>query len=155
MKLNNFKRSLGGAILTASLLFGVGAAASVTAQAQYRDDQNRRDRDYEREQRRRERENRRNQRENRRDQRGNDRDGFGNYGGSYQLRQTALNAGYNQGIKEGRKDRDRNDRFDYSDEGDYQSASKDYSSRLGDRYTYKRYFRDGFQNGYRAGYNGY
>lgn len=83
--------------------------------------------------------------------------GYGNYGGygSSQGRQTALNAGYNKGVQEGRKDRSRGDRFDYTDEGSYQSASADYSSRMGDRELYRRYFRQGFANGYRDGYRGY
>jgi len=69
--------------------------------------------------------------------------------------QTALNAGYNNGIQEGRKDRSRGDRFDYRDEGDFQRATQDFSSRLGDRELYKRYFREGFANGYEDGYRGY
>jgi hypothetical protein len=83
--------------------------------------------------------------------------GYGNYGGygNSQARQTALNAGYNKGIQEGRKDRSRGDRFDYTDEGSYQSATADYSSRMGDRELYRRYFRQGFANGYRDGYRGY
>jgi hypothetical protein len=99
------------------------------------------------------RRNRRRGRDRNRDGRRRRDDGY--YGGNSQLRQTALNAGYNEGIKEGRRDRDRGDRFDYRDEDDYRSANKDYSSRLGDRSTYQRYFRQGFQNGYRDGYNGY
>lgn len=75
--------------------------------------------------------------------------------GSAQLRQTALNAGYNNGLEEGRKDRSRGERFDFRDESDYQDATIDYNSRLGDRELYRRYFREGFANGYRAGYNGY
>ena len=70
-----------------------------------------------------------------RTRRGRNWDRYGGYGGSSQLRQTALNAGYNNGIQEGRKDRSRGDRFDYRDEGDYQRATEDYSSRLGDRGT--------------------
>jgi hypothetical protein len=83
--------------------------------------------------------------------------GYGNYGGygNSQLRQTALNAGYNKGIQDGRKDRSRGERFDYTDEGSYQNATTDYSSRLGDRETYRQYFRQGFVNGYRDGYRGY
>lgn len=92
---------------------------------------------------------------NDRNRRGRNWDGYGTYGGSFQLRQTALNAGYNNGIEEGRKDRRRGDRFDYRDEGDYQKATEDYSSRLGDRELYKRYFREGFANGYEDGYRGY
>jgi hypothetical protein len=87
--------------------------------------------------------------------RGRNWDRYGGYGGSFQLRQTALNAGYNNGIQEGRKDRSHGDRFDYRDEGDYQKATEDYSSRLGDKDLYKRYFREGFQNGYEDGYRGY
>ncbi|MEO8436654.1 MAG: hypothetical protein ABI596_17280, partial [Pyrinomonadaceae bacterium] len=82
-------------------------------------------------------------------------DGYGNYGGTFQLRQTALNAGYNEGIKEGRKDRRSNEQYEFRDESAFQRASKDYSSRLGDRGIYSRYFREAFQNGYDAGYNGY
>lgn len=87
--------------------------------------------------------------------RGRNWDRYGSYGGGFQLRQTALNAGYNNGIQEGRKDRSRGDRFDYRDEGDYQRATEDYSSRLGDRELYSRYFREGFANGYEDGYRGY
>jgi hypothetical protein len=90
-----------------------------------------------------------------RNRRGRNWDQYGGYGGSSQLRQTALNAGYNNGIQEGRKDRSRGDRFDYRDEGDYQNATEDFSSRLGDRELYRRYFREGFANGYNDGYRGY
>jgi hypothetical protein len=90
-----------------------------------------------------------------RNRRGRNWDRYGSFGGSFQLRQTALNAGYNNGIQEGRKDRSRGDRFDYRDEGDYQKATEDYSSRLGDRELYRRYFREGFATGYEDGYRGY
>jgi hypothetical protein len=106
----------------------------------------RRQRQWEREQRRREREARRNN-----NWRGNDN---WRYGGSFELRQTALNAGFNEGIKEGRKDRQRGDRFEYRDEEDYRNANTDYSSRLGNRELYSQYFRQGFANGYNAGYQG-
>ena len=92
---------------------------------------------------------------NDRNRRGRNWGGYGSYGGSSQLRQTALNAGYNNGIEEGRKDRQRGDRFEYRDEGDYQKATEDYNSRYGDRGLYQRYFREGFATGYRDGYNGY
>jgi hypothetical protein len=135
------------------------------------------DRDERRARRQQRREIRRDRRQDRRDDRRNDgyygnngtyrndgyygnnggyrtNDNYGNYGGSHQLRQTALNAGYNNGMEEGREDRQRNERFNYTDESDYRSANKDYSSRLGDRYTYERYFREAFARGYRDGYNG-
>ena len=94
-------------------------------------------------------------RERRQARRGNSYDGYPNYGGSFQLRQTALNAGYNEGIKEGRKDRSKGDRYDYTDESTYQKGTKDYSSRLGDRSLYQRYLRMAFENGYGDGYDGY
>src|SRR2546429_2427432 len=57
-------------------------------------------------------------------QRNRNWDGYPNWGGSYDLRQTALNAGYNEGSKEGRNDRDRNRHNDYSSFTAYQKATK-------------------------------
>lgn len=107
-----------------------------------------------REQRQERREERQERREERRERRRGNNGDF-NWGGSPQLRQTALNAGYNEGIKQGRNDRNRNDRFDFRDESGYQKATKDYSSRLGSKELYQRYYRGGFENGYRDGWNGY
>lgn len=87
--------------------------------------------------------------------RGRNWDRYGQYGGSFQLRQTALNAGYNAGIKRGREDRRRNREHSLSDFSEYRDANTDYSSRLGDRELYRRYFREGFENGYNDGWNGY
>ncbi len=105
-----------------------------------RNDRNDRDRD-------------RNQSQN--DRRGRNWDRYGQYGGSYQLRQTALNAGYNAGNKQGRDDRRRGRHRNYSDFSAYRDATSDYSSRLGDREMYRRYYREGFENGYEDGYRGY
>lgn len=83
--------------------------------------------------------------------------GYGNNGyGSYtQSQQTALNAGYNEGVKEGRNDRNRGGYRNVNDFSAYRNASKDYNSRYGDRYEYQQYFRRGFENGYNDGLNGY
>ena len=135
MRLNNFKSRLGGAILGISILFGVGAVP-MTAEAQWRNDDDSR-------------------RQDRRGRRGRDWDRYGRWGGSYELRQTALNAGYNEGMKEGRKDRSKGRRFNFYDKSDYQKATKDYNSRLGDRELYRRYFRQGYENGYTDAYRGY
>jgi hypothetical protein len=89
-----------------------------------------------------------------RQSRGRNWDRYGTYGGSYQLRQTALNAGYNEGIKQGRSDRRRGRHSNYRDFSSYQNATQDYNSRLGDRELYRRYYREGFENGYEDGYNG-
>lgn len=91
----------------------------------------------------------------RNNRRGRNWDRYDNYGGSFQLRQTALNAGYNEGIKEGRKDRNGNGRADFRNNSAYRDASKDYSSKLGDRDLYKRYYREGYENGYYDGLNGF
>src|SRR2546430_17486998 len=67
------------AILGLTLLIGMGVGLSATAHAQGRyGNQDRRNRNW---------------------------DGYPNWGGSFDLRQTALNAGYNEGTKEGRNDR--------------------------------------------------
>ena len=151
MKTNLLAKRVMGFVFGLSLLVGIGLSSSSVTQAQWQDpnwqrDQIRRQREWERAQRRR-------QRESQRDWR-YDNDRYG-YGGSFQLRQTALNAGYNEGIKEGRKDRDRGDRFEYRDEEDYRNANTDYSSRLGNKSLYQQYFRQGFVNGYSDGYRGY
>ena len=157
MKINMLTKRVMGVVFGLSLLLGIGLASSSEAQAQYRDpqwqrEQMRRQREWEREQRRRQRQS---QRDWRYDRNGRNDDGYGYYGGSHQLRQTALNAGYNEGIKEGRKDRSNGDRFEYRDEEDFRNANTDYSSRLGDRSLYAQYFRQAFVNGYTDGYRGY
>ncbi|HEX5706337.1 MAG TPA: hypothetical protein VFX96_03525 [Pyrinomonadaceae bacterium] len=140
----------------AALLMLPAFAVTTQAQTGWWGNQDRRERRQERRENRRER--RQDRREDRRERREDRRDD-GYYGGGYygndNLRQTALNAGYNNGIEEGRKDRSRGERYNFRDEGDYQKATEDYSSRLGDRSLYQRYFRQGFENGYRDGWNGY
>ena len=153
MKSNLLKKRVMGAILGLSLLVGIGITSSLTAQAQWQNDQWRRDRDSQREQVRRQREWEREQRRRQRDYR-NDNWRYNN-GGSFDLRQTALNAGYNEGVKEGRKDRQHGDRFDYRDEEDFRNANTDYSSRFGNRDLYRQHFRQGFANGYNDGYRGH
>lgn len=153
MKTNWLTKRIVFSMLALSLLIGIGMTSSATVQAQWPNDSWQRQRDYEREQRRRQREWQREQRRRQRDD-WRYRDDY-RYGGSFELRQTALNAGYNEGIKEGRKDRQRGERFEYRDEEDYRNANTDYSSRLGNRELYGQYFRQGFANGYRDGYRGY
>ena len=87
--------------------------------------------------------------------RGRNWDGYGNFGGSAQLRQTALNAGYNEGHKQGQKDHGRRNNNNHQSQTAYQKATKDYNSSLGDRSLYQRYFREAYENGYSDGLNGY
>jgi hypothetical protein len=156
MKVNMLTKRVMGVVFSLSLLLGIGIASGSETHAQYRDsqwqrEQTRRQREWEREQRRRQREVRRDDRYDR----NRNEDNYGYYGGSYQFRQNALNAGYNEGIKEGRKDRERGDRVDYRDEEDYRNANTGYNSRYGDRSAYAQYFREAFVNGYTDGYRGY
>lgn len=162
-------RSNGKGLLTKASMLALGLflllpMASVATAQDWRYGQDRRDdrrddrddrRDDRRDRRRDRREDKQERREERRERRGNTSDGYPNYGGSFNLRQTALNAGYNEGIKEGRKDNQKNERYDFTDETTYQKATKDYSSKLGDRSLYQRYLRMAFENGYNDGYNGY
>ncbi|HEV2904455.1 MAG TPA: hypothetical protein VGW32_05370 [Pyrinomonadaceae bacterium] len=153
MKTNYFKRILGGLILGLSFA-GMFVMSSATAQAQQNDDWwNRNRRDNRVEQNR--DQNRRNRRWDRNRRDGRYSDGYPDLGGSFDLRQTALNAGFADGAKEGRKDRNNRERFDFRDESGFQKATRDYSSRLGDRYLYQQYYRAAFENGYDDGYNGY
>ncbi|HXD33790.1 MAG TPA: hypothetical protein VN643_21900 [Pyrinomonadaceae bacterium] len=146
MKTSQLTKRISTAILGLFLLVGVGIATSSTAQAQdpwgrWQQDRRDRDRDY------------RNRNRGRRNG-----DDYPNYGGSFQLRQTALNAGYNEGIKEGRKDRNRNRGYNgrsFREFNAYQKATKDYDSRYGDRSLYQQYFRLAFERGYDAGVQGY
>jgi hypothetical protein len=150
MKTDQWQGRIGGAILALSLLSFTAIALSTTARAQDPNDrgaQGRRDRNRDRDR----------DRDNRGDhnRRGRNWDAYGTYGGSFQLRQTALNAGYNEGIKQGRNDRNRRNGSDYRNRSAYQKATKDYSPRLGDRELYRRYYREGYENGFNDGVNGY
>ena len=152
MKSTYFKRIFGGLILGLTFA-GIFVMSSATAQAQYqRDDRwnrNRRDDRWEQDR------NRNRGDDRNRNRSGRYNDGYPDLGGSFDLRQTALNAGFNDGVKEGRKDRNNRERHDFRDEGDYQKATRDYSSRHGDRSLYQRYYREAFENGYADGYRGY
>ena len=136
MKTDQSQNRIGNAILVFSLLFGIGIALSMTAQAQNPDDRYIQDR---------------NRSDNGdRNRRGRDWDRYGNYGGSSELRRTALTAGYDEGVREGRKDRGNGSRTEHRNLSSYQRATKDYSPRLGDRELYRRYFREAFEDGYNA-----
>jgi hypothetical protein len=154
MKRNYFKRILGALILGLSFA-GMFVMSSATAQAQQNDDWWNRNRRDNRVEQNRDRRDRRNDRWNRNRRDGRYNDGYPDLGGSFDLRQTALNAGFADGAKEGRKDRSKGERFDFRDESGYQKATRDYSSRLGDRYLYQRYYREAFEHGYDDGYAGY
>src|SRR3989441_889840 len=141
MKLINVTK-LGGAILGLLLLLGIGVMSSMTAQAQYpypNQDQYRRDRDRNND-RYRDRNNDRyrdrnydpyRNRDYDRDQdrygqrsRGRNWDGYRNYGGAYEMRQTAADAGYNEGGQAGRDGRQHNRRYYFRNKRAPQKATK-------------------------------
>jgi hypothetical protein len=136
MKTDQSQSRIGNAFLVFLLLFGIGIVLSTNTQAQNQDDRYTQDRN----------------RSDNGDQnrRGRDWDRYGNYGGSSELRRTALNAGYDEGVKQGRKDRGNGSRTERRNLSSYQKATKDYSRRLGDRELYRRYFREAFQDGYNS-----
>ena len=140
----NFNKKIAINVFAVALLVGLGLSASITTRAQYPQ--------YDR--------NRREQsphsywgRQNRR--RGRSNDGYPDLGGSFDLRQTALNAGWNEGIKAGRDDRKKRRSYDFRDESAFLKATKDYSTKLGDLGLYRTYFRQAFANAYADGYAGY
>lgn len=135
MKTNSTQIRIGAAIIVWSFLLIVGSVMGPQVQAQYPDNPNMRDQGGDR------------------NRRGRNWDNYGNYGGSFQLRQTALNAGYNEGMKDGTAARGRNRNSAYADQSAYRKATKDYSSRLGDREIYRRYFREAYETGYNDGLN--
>jgi hypothetical protein len=151
MKTRNSKSKFGAGILGLFFLFGVGVMMSPTVQAQGRDDrdgQDARDRGQDQDR-------NRDQDRDRGGRRGRNWDGYPNWGGSFQLRQTALNAGYNEGHKQGLKDRKKGQTHDPESFSAYQKATSDYSSKLGDRELYRRYYREAFPTGYKDAYDGY
>jgi hypothetical protein len=129
MRIRNLHNRIAGVLLGVSLLLVVGMGASAALHAQDRNgDRNRRERNWDR---------------------------YGNYGGSSELRRTALNAGYDEGVRAGNNDRQNSRHNDYRDFDVYQEATKDYNSRLGDRELYRRYFREAFENGYNSNGDGW
>src|SRR6266478_9041870 len=110
MKTNRTQRWIGAGMFAFLMLFA-GAGLNLTAQAQ--DD--RYSNQYPQDDRYRSQ-----------NRRGRNWDNYGNYGGSFDLRQTALNAGYNEGLKDGRNDRRRGRQTDFRNLGAYQKATQDY-----------------------------
>ncbi len=168
MKFDYLKTIAGTAVLAFSLILGISSITAAQSQDRYQNDRYRRQQDELRrqqaEQLRRDQLDRARRDQNDqwgRDQnsrrRGRGGDGYPNWGGNYELRQTALNAGYNEGAKQGRNDRNRNRGYgsDFRNNSSYRNATKDYNSRFGDRELYRRYFQMAFENGYADGLRGY
>ena len=129
MKLNYSSKKVGGYILALFLIFGFTAIASTTAQAQWRnrDDRYRRDRDYR-----------------------DDRYGRGNYGF-----ETARQQGYSYGMSVGAGDAQRGQSYNPRRSRYWRNATEGYNSYYGNKGQYKQVFRDAFEQGYREGYQRY
>ena len=123
MKLNYSSMKTGGYLLAFFLLFGiVVTAASSTAQAQYRDDRYRRDRDW--------------------DYRNNRQSGL----------QMARQQGYSWGMNVGAADAQRGQSYNPQRSRYYRNADQGFNSYYGNRGQYKQIFRSAFLQGYRDGY---
>ena len=66
----------------------------------------------------------------------------------------ALQAGYNEGYRAGRADREDRWRYDYRSAFAYRDANFGYDGRYIAQDEYNHYFREGFQRGYDDGYYG-
>jgi hypothetical protein len=178
MKSNHFKNIAGTAVMVFSLILGISSITAAQSRDPYQNDRYRQQQDEQRRQQaeqlrrdqqdraRRDQNDQWNRGRNQQDQWGRDRnsrnrgrsgDGYPNWGGNYELRQTALNAGYNEGAKQGRNDRNQRRGYgnDFRNYSSYRNATKDYNSRFGDRELYRRYFQMAFENGYADGLRGY
>lgn len=73
--------------------------------------------------------------------------------GYYSGGRIAFEKGYEEGLEDGRKDRDRRRRFDPARHDEYRDGDHGYRERYGPRYEYVRGFRSGYLRGYRDGFD--
>jgi hypothetical protein len=155
--MKNFGRGIGGALLTLAFIFGISAATSSTAQAQYRNDNGQYHRDGDRDRnnsqdnnrdwrRNRNRDRQRDQDWQRNRQNGNYGRNNGNYGnngyyGGYN-NQYEVNRGYQEGLNTGASDAQRGQSFNPQRSHFYKNASS-------------QAFRQGFVQGYNQGFRQY
>jgi hypothetical protein len=71
------------------------------------------------------------------------------------VREIGRRNGFEFGEREGRRDVQSRDRFDYKRSRIYKDAEIGYRNDFGHRGDYRNGFRDGFEAGYRNGYNSY
>jgi len=136
------KTKIGGVILSLAVLFGIGLAASITAQAQYPYPQYPQYPQYPNGQTRRDRDQDRDRDWNRNRDYRNGR-GYGNY---------AFDQGYQAGLYTGQSDAQRNQNYNPQRSHYYRSGNNGNSSSYG---RDKQAFREGFLRGYDEGYRRY
>lgn len=71
------------------------------------------------------------------------------------VREIGRRNGFEFGEREGRRDIQSRDRFDYKRSRIYRDGDVGYRDDFGHRGDYRNGFRDGFEAGYRNGYNNY
>jgi hypothetical protein len=143
MKSNYSSKKLGGYILALFLIIGFTTIASTSVQAQWRD----RDDRYQRDQRDRDD---RYQRD--RDYRNRDyRNGRNNNYGYENARQQ----GYSYGLNVGAADAQRGQSYNPQRSHYWKDASDGYNSSYGNRGQYRQIFRSAFEQGYREGFQRY
>jgi hypothetical protein len=178
MIIKNMQRTIKNTGLILSLAFGFLLLSGVTANAQYRNND-----DYDRNQRRERREERRERREERRerrdDRRNNNNNGYygnnGNYGnnggyygndngyygnnGGYNngygnnLYRIAQQNGYRDGVSKGQEEARKGDRYNPQSTSPYKNGLNGYDRSYGNREAYKQAYRQAFLQGFDRGYN--
>ena len=83
-----------------------------------------------------------------------DDDGYDDRFERRQVDSVAERNGFAAGLREGREDAARNERFNFQDESEYRDATSGYRDSYGNREFYRRNFREGFRRGYEQGYHG-
>jgi hypothetical protein len=71
------------------------------------------------------------------------------------VREIARRNGFEYGIREGRSDSNRGNRFEMKDSRAYRDGMAGYRYEFGYERDYRNAFRDGFEAGYRNGFNSY
>ncbi len=167
----NLQRKIRNTGLVLSLAFGFLILSGVTANAQYRnnDDYNRDQRRERRDERRERRDDRRDRRDDRRDNRnddyygnnndnyGNNNDNYGNNNGNYNngygnnLYRMAQQYGYRDGVNKGQEDA-REGHYNPQNTNIYKNGLNGYDGR-GNREAYRQAYRQAFLQGFDRGYN--
>lgn len=156
--MKNLKTGIGGAVMTLGAVLALCAATGTTAQAQYRQYPNdrdgyyRRDRNNDRSRRDRDRDRDRRDRDWRDERSGRNRDygngGYGNNGGYGSVYRAAQNQGYQNGLNTGASDADRGQSYNPQRSHFYKDAGRNNRQ-------YAQAYRDGFLQGYDAGFRQY
>ena len=79
--------------------------------------------------------------------------GYGRYGNGAYGNNAAQQVGYQDGINDGRQDRQTGHSFRPQQQQAYKNADHNYSAAYGDRQQYKDAYRVAYQQGYQQGYN--